>query len=139
MKYLRLLFTDQSFILKWVLLFFIGGIIVLQKGALDHLRVRMNQINYEKEELQRLANIRRNYLPASLLVSGPGEYILEGSSRQQDTFHALINGKVYASGDPIDEFIVSRITLDSAVLVHQKTGETRVLQFLGSNIVHSGS
>jgi len=140
MKYLRLLFTDISFILKWVLLCVIGVIILFQNKTLDQQHARMSQINYEKDELQRLANIRKNFLPQEeapqvVSIQGRKQYILEGSSWQQDTFQALINGKVYTPGDPIDEFIVSGITLDSAVLVHQETGETQVLQFLGPKIV----
>lgn len=141
MKYLRLIFTDISFILKWVLLILIGGIILFQNKTLDHQNVRSAQIKYEKDELLRLANIRKNYLPEApqVVVSDlvRKQYVLEGSSRQEESFHALINGKVYTPGDPIDEFIVSGITLDSAVLVHRQTGETKVLQFLGPKIVQN--
>ncbi|MGE0269531.1 MAG: hypothetical protein AB7S78_13865 [Candidatus Omnitrophota bacterium] len=142
MKYLRLIFTDISFILKWVLLMVIGGIILFQNKTLTHQQDRMAQIKYEKDELQRLASIRQNYMPKEeplQIVSDAvrKQYVLEGSSRQKESFHALINGKVYTPGDPIDEFIVSGITLDSAVLVHQKTGETKILQFLGPKIVQN--
>ncbi len=120
----------------------IGGIILFQNKTLTHQQDRMAQIKYEKDELQRLASIRQNYMPKEeplQIVSDAvrKQYVLEGSSRQKESFHALINGKVYTPGDPIDEFIVSGITLDSAVLVHQKTGETKILQFLGPKIVQN--
>lgn len=139
MKYLRLMFMEPTFIVRWSLLLIICGIILYQYRTLDFQNSRVAQMVHARQERLRLANLRRDMrpIPKPVEIAAPKpkkHYTLEGSSRQSDTFQALINGKVYTPGDPLDEFVVKTITLDSATLVHRNTGETQVLKFKGLQI-----
>lgn len=139
MKYIRLMFMEPTFVVRWVLLIIIGGIIMYQYRTLGFQNNRVAQLINARQERQRLANLRRDLrpVPKPVEMAAPKpqkHYTLEGSSLQSDTYQALINGKVYTPGDPLDEFVVKTITLDSATLVHQSTGETQVLKFKGLQI-----
>lgn len=136
MKYFRLMFTDPIYIVRWAMLAVICGIIAYQYRTLDYQDNRIAQMISARQERQRLAALRRDLKPKPepVIVAAPKpqkNYVLEGASRQFDTYQALINGRVYKPGDALDEFRVRDITIDSATLVHESTGEKRVLKFRG--------
>ncbi len=139
MKYVRLIFTDPTFIVRWSLLAVILGIIAYQYQTLNFQDNRVAQLIESGRERQRLANLRRELTPPAepVQIAAPAPrkvYVLEGSSRQFNTYQALINGRVYKPGDALDDFVVRTITIDSATLVHQTTGETQILKFKGLQI-----
>ena len=142
MKYLKLLFTDSSFIIRWVVLVFVGLIMIMQGRTQAYQEDMLREVRYKADDLDRLASIRKAIKPkAPVIVKAPIKpdihYVLEGSSKMSDEFHALINGRVYTTGDPIDDFVVQTITMNSATLVDNRTGEQRVLQFIGPQIVQN--
>lgn len=142
MKYLKLLFTDSSFILRWVMLILVGIIFIMQGRTHAYQEDALREISYKADDLDRLASMRKAIKPkAPVIVKAPIQpdmnYVLEGSSKMSDEFHALINGRVYTTGDPIDDFVVHTITMNSATLVDSRTGEQRILQFSGPQIVQN--
>ncbi|MCA9402742.1 MAG: hypothetical protein KC897_03085 [Candidatus Omnitrophica bacterium] len=139
MKYLRLVFTDPVFLVRWGMLAVVGVIIIYQYRTLDFQNNRFAQLISERQERQRLAALRAEFRPKAepVVVVAPKprkQYVLEGSSRQFNTYQALINGRVYKAGDRLDDFIVDKITIDSAIIVHQATGERQTLKFRGLQI-----
>lgn len=139
MKYIRLIFTDPVFLVRWAMLAVVCAIILFQYRTLDFQNNRFAQLFAERQERQRLAALRAELRPqpepvVAVAPKPRKQYVLEGSSRQFNAYQALINGRVYKPGDKLDDFIVDTITMDSATIVHQATGERQILKFRGLQI-----
>ncbi len=137
-----MILTDRSFQIRLALIAIIGITIGFQRSTAAYVQKHLTAVDYHDQQLERLAVIRNHIKPkAPVIVRMPEprvrEYVLEGSSQMSDKFHALINGRVYKTGDAIDEFVVHTITMNSAVLQHSRTGERKILQFTGPQIVQN--
>ena len=63
MKYLRLIFTDPIFIVRWSMLAVICAIIAYQYRTLDFQDNHVAQMLAARQERQRLATLRRELAP----------------------------------------------------------------------------
>lgn len=85
----------------------------------------MESILYPKA--RRRPTMIANQAPEPVRI-GNNVYILNGIQELNNKPTALINDDVYQEGDPIENYHISKITINSVLLKDLKTGEMRILR-----------
>ena len=130
-KFLRFI-SNKLFLKKFVIVAVLAVMLIVLFKMSRQQQVVVTNNKKAKELVGRIgemeALIRQKTSADPRLRSGKGgQYVLEGTMKQDEEIVALINGVAYHQGDKIDEFELTEVAMNSVVLVSGKSGERKQL------------
>lgn len=120
------LLQDKEFRFR---IFILGVIALLAVWQLCSLYGQKKQISTIKKENERKHALwlAKKMGDSEITPESQTVYRLEGTTIQDGSFQALINGVIYKVGDMIDQYKITDITMQSSTLQNPSTLEIRKL------------
>ena len=129
-KYFRFFIIEAQFRTRLILIVIFLVACFLLQGHLKILKIKAQQVTKEKELVQKINEMEKiasRLNKPSIVKNDPSEFKLGGTTNQNGTYYAIINGDVLKQGDYIHDFVVAKIAMGEAVLENKTTLERRNL------------
>jgi hypothetical protein len=140
-KIYRFIFIETQFRPRFFIFLIIAAVALLQIVALVVVHQKIEEGETRKALIVQAPEMESILYPGGgkemVIGSRPAEpikidgklYALKGVNELDGKLLALINEDVYQEGDTIQDYRIAKITRDSVLFKHIKTGELRILRF----------
>ena len=135
--YLRFFLLDKR--LRWLV--WLNVLLIALTLTEFHLtaqtRTQIAQISKDRELIGRIPNMeqtlrlqlasRKVFLTPKPSQPKEEELIFYGTTIKDGVAHAIINNKIYTTGDRVQSYVIESLSLNTAVLRHVSTGKVKTL------------
>jgi len=128
-KYTRFFIVETPFKRRLIIFGALVVLVLLESLYLRYQSHRLNDVRAQKDLVEKIprmqAMLAEGKAPEKRIVQVA--HVLQGLTEQNGAYMALINDGIYFVGDKIDDYVVTSLERNTAVLTHQKTHAQEIL------------